>query len=70
MNVSEIKELMSAFDNSKIGKFCFEADGCMIEMEKQGFTFWLYQDRDAKQMQLVFKRMDNTYGLLQPVKSR
>lgn len=44
-------------------------DEAVIEMEKQGFSFWLYQDRDAKQMQLVFKRMDNTYGLLQPVKT-
>ncbi|MBO4556836.1 MAG: ribosome-associated translation inhibitor RaiA [Elusimicrobiales bacterium] len=43
-------------------------DEAAIEMEKQGFTFWLYQDRDAKQLQLVFKRMDGTYGLLQPVK--
>ena len=43
-------------------------DEAVIEMEKQGFTFWLYQDREAKQMQLVFKRMDGTYGLLQPVK--
>jgi hypothetical protein len=45
-------------------------DEAVIEMEKQGFTFWLYQDREAKQLQLVFKRMDNTYGLLQPVKNK
>lgn len=45
-------------------------DEAVIEMEKQGFTFWLYHDREAKQMQLVFKRMDNTYGLLQPVKTK
>lgn len=43
-------------------------DEAVIEMDKQGFSFWLYQDRDEKQMQLVFKRMDGTYGLLQPVK--
>lgn len=45
-------------------------DEAVIEMEKQGFTFWLYQDRDENQMQLVFKRMDGTYGLLQPVKAK
>ena len=45
-------------------------DEAVIEMEKQGFTFWLYQDREAKQLQLVFKRMDNTYGLLQPAKKK
>ena len=44
-------------------------DEAVIEMEKQGYTFWLYQDRDEKQLQLVFKRMDGTYGLLQPVKA-
>lgn len=45
-------------------------DEAVIEMEKQGFTFWLYQDRDENQLQLVFKRMDGTYGLLQPVKAK
>ena len=43
-------------------------DEAVIEMEKQGYNFWFYLDREAKQMQLVFKRMDGTYGLLQPVK--
>jgi ribosomal subunit interface protein len=43
-------------------------DEAVIEMEKQGFTFWLYQDKGSKQLQVIFKRMDNSYGLLQPVK--
>jgi len=43
-------------------------DEAVIEMEKQGFTFWLYQDRNTKQLNVIFKRMDSTYGLLQPVK--
>ncbi|HOW89222.1 MAG TPA: ribosome-associated translation inhibitor RaiA [Elusimicrobiales bacterium] len=38
------------------------------EMEKLGYNFWLFMEKDAKQMQVVFKRLDNTYGLLLPVK--
>jgi putative sigma-54 modulation protein len=37
-------------------------------MEKLGYNFWLFMEKDAKRMQVVFKRLDNTYGLLQPVK--
>jgi len=40
----------------------------VIEMEKQGYNFWLYQEKGTKQMQVVFKRIDSTYGLLQAVK--
>ncbi|MDA8242691.1 MAG: ribosome-associated translation inhibitor RaiA [Elusimicrobia bacterium] len=40
----------------------------VIEMEKLGFNFWMFQDRGSKQLQVVFKRLDSTYGLLQPVK--
>ena len=40
----------------------------VMEMEKQGYNFWLYQEKATKQMQVVFKRLDSTYGLLQPVK--
>ena len=40
----------------------------VIEMEKLGFNFWMFQDKGSKQLQVVFKRLDSTYGLLQPVK--
>lgn len=40
----------------------------VIEMEKLGFNFWLYMEKGSRQMQVVFKRLDSTYGLLQPVK--
>ncbi|OGR65744.1 MAG: ribosomal subunit interface protein [Elusimicrobia bacterium GWB2_63_22] len=40
----------------------------VIEMEKIGYNFWMFQDRGSKQLQVVFKRLDSTYGLLQPVK--
>jgi len=38
------------------------------EMEKLGLNFWLFMDKNSRQMQVVFKRLDSTYGLLQPVK--
>jgi len=38
------------------------------EMEKLGYNFWMFLERDAKQVQVVFKRLDSTYGLLLPVK--
>jgi len=44
------------------------ADEAVIEMEKLGYNFWFYQDKLENRMQLVFKRLDGTYGLLQPVK--
>ncbi len=40
----------------------------VVEMEKLGFNFWLFQEKGSKQLQVVFKRLDSTYGLLQPVK--
>jgi len=38
------------------------------EMEKLGYNFWMFMEKDAKQVQVVFKRLDSTYGLLLPVK--
>ena len=40
----------------------------VLEMEKLGYNFWLFMDKKEKQMRVVFKRLDNTYGILQPVK--
>jgi putative sigma-54 modulation protein len=44
------------------------ADDAAFEMERLGYNFWLFQDEDTKQLNVVFKRLDSTYGLLQPVK--
>lgn len=40
----------------------------VVEMEKLGYNFWLFYDKDTNQPQVVFRRLDNTYGILQPVK--
>ncbi|MDD2772085.1 MAG: ribosome-associated translation inhibitor RaiA [Elusimicrobiales bacterium] len=44
------------------------ADDAAFEMERLGYNFWLFQDEETKQLNVVFKRLDSTYGLLQPVK--
>lgn len=40
------------------------------EMERLGYTFWMFMDEDSKQINLIFKRLDGTYGLIQPVKTK
>ncbi len=39
-----------------------------MEMERLGYNFWLFLDEKTKQVNIVFKRQDNSYGLIQPVK--
>lgn len=43
-------------------------EDAVVEMEKLGYNFWLFMDKGTKQMQVVFKRLDSTYGILQPIK--
>lgn len=38
------------------------------EMETLGQTFRLYQDRDSHQIHVIFRRSDETFGIIQPVK--
>jgi putative sigma-54 modulation protein len=40
------------------------------EMERLGYTFWMFLDEDSKQINLIFKRLDGTYGLIQPVRAK
>lgn len=38
------------------------------EMEAAGYDFLLYLDRDTDQMHVVFRRSDETFGIVQPVR--
>jgi len=38
------------------------------EMELLGQSFRLFQDRDSHQIHVVYRRSDDSYGILQPVK--
>ena len=40
------------------------------EMERLGYSFWIFLDEDSKQINLIFKRLDGTYGLITPVKKK
>ena len=40
------------------------------EMERLGYSFWMFLDEDSKQINPIFKRLDGTYGLLKPVKKK
>ncbi|MBI4052265.1 MAG: ribosome-associated translation inhibitor RaiA [Elusimicrobia bacterium] len=40
------------------------------EMELMGYDFWVFLDRESRQVQVVYRRQDGTCGLLQPVRSR
>ncbi|MBI4386800.1 MAG: ribosome-associated translation inhibitor RaiA [Elusimicrobia bacterium] len=38
------------------------------EMEALGYSFWLFLDREDRQLQVVFRRLDDTYGILRPLR--
>ena len=39
-----------------------------VEMERLGYNFWMFQDESTKRVNVIFKRLDDSYGLLKPVK--
>jgi len=40
------------------------------EMERLGYSFWMFLDEDSKQINLIFKRLDGTYGLIKPIRKK
>ena len=40
------------------------------EMERLGYSFWMFLDESSKQINLIFKRLDGTYGLIKPIKKK
>jgi len=38
------------------------------QMETLGYDFWMFLDRQTRQIGVVYRRLDNTYGLMLPVK--
>ena len=40
------------------------------EMERLGYSFWMFLDEGSKQINLIFRRLDGTYGLIKPVKKK
>ena len=38
------------------------------QMDELGYNFWLFLDRGSSQVNVIYRRQDESYGLLQPVK--
>jgi len=43
-------------------------DDAAVEMERLGYTFWMFQNSDSKKINVIFRRLDDSFGLLQPAK--
>jgi putative sigma-54 modulation protein len=40
------------------------------EMERLGYAFWMFMDQETGQVHVIYRRMDDSYGLLQPASKR
>jgi ribosome hibernation promoting factor len=40
------------------------------EMDRLGYAFWMFMEKDSGQVHVIYRRMDDSYGLLQPVHKR
>lgn len=38
------------------------------EMETLGYAFWMFLESESRQVQVVYRRQDDSYGVLRPVK--
>ena len=45
------------------------AEEAAQQMDDLGYTFWMYQDMETKQVNVIFRRLDDSFGLLQPTKA-
>lgn len=43
-------------------------DAAAEEMDRMGLNFWMFQDQDSHQINVIFRRLDDSYGLLQPAR--
>lgn len=44
------------------------SDEAAAEMDRMGYDFWMFQDRESKHIHVLFRRLDDSYGILQPVR--
>ena len=49
----------------KFGKF-----ELLFLKEVSLYSFWIFLDEDSKQINLIFKRLDGTFGLIKPIKKK
>ena len=44
-------------------------DEAAAEMERMGFNFWMFHEKDSGLINVIYRRQDASYGLLLPVRS-
>ncbi|MDE2291203.1 MAG: ribosome-associated translation inhibitor RaiA [Elusimicrobia bacterium] len=44
------------------------AEEAAAEMERLGFAFWMFHDRDTDEIHVIYRRLDESFGLLQPAR--
>lgn len=42
----------------------------VAEMDRLGFAFWMFMDKDSRAVNVIYRRMDDSYGLLQPANKK
>jgi ribosome hibernation promoting factor len=52
----------------QVGVKPMDAQTAAMEMDRLGYTFWMFIDKDTNKVNIVFKRLDNSFGVLQPIK--
>ncbi len=40
------------------------------EMDRMGYNFWMFRDKVSRQVNVIFRRVDDSYGLLRPAKNK
>lgn len=69
MNYSPVSPMDIKFSVTKIVPVKpMTREEAVMEMERLGYNFWLFLDKKTNQPQVVFKRIDSTYGILLPKK--
>lgn len=44
------------------------AEAAAQEMDRMGFNFWMFEDESSRQVNVIFRRLDDSFGLLQPAR--
>lgn len=44
------------------------AEEAAAEMERLGFAFWMFHDKQSDEIHVIYRRLDDSFGLLQPAR--
>jgi len=43
-------------------------EAAALEMDRMGFNFWMFEDDSSRRINVIFRRLDDSFGLLQPAR--